>query len=66
MSYSNCEDLEVLSTIVYTRQDGGANQLMALFGGSDAVCKLIVNNEINVWEILGKLVMSLKYTSKLS
>ena len=60
-SYSNCEDLEVIGALIYTGQDGGAKQLSALFGGSDAVRKLIVNHQINVRELLDKLTTALKY-----
>ncbi|EPS94430.1 hypothetical protein FOMPIDRAFT_89586 [Fomitopsis schrenkii] len=59
-SYSNCEDMEVIGAIIYTGQDGGANQLSALFGGSDAVRKLLVNNQVNAREILDNLTTSLK------
>lgn len=53
--------MEVIGAIIYTGQDGGANQLSALFGGSDAVRKLLVNNQVNAREILDNLTTSLKY-----
>ena len=53
--------MEVIGAILYTGQDGGAKQLSALFGGSDAVRQLIVNNQINVRDLIDNLTTSLKY-----
>lgn len=53
--------MEVIGAILYTGQDGGAKQLSALFGGSNVVRQLLVNNQIDVRDLIDNLTTSLKY-----
>ena len=53
--------MEVIGAILYTGQDAAAKQMSALFGSSDMVRQLIVNNDVDVRRIIDKLTTALKY-----
>lgn len=62
-SYSNCEEMEVIGAILYMGADAGAKQMSALFGSSEAVRKLVVDNNVDVRRLLDNLTTALKYVT---
>jgi hypothetical protein len=60
-SYANLEDIDVVGAVIYKGTDAAGRQLSAVFGGSDAVRKLIEDNRVDVRTRLDQLTTSIKY-----
>ncbi|KIK24159.1 hypothetical protein PISMIDRAFT_10423 [Pisolithus microcarpus 441] len=59
-AWSNLEDIEIIGTVMYIRQDPAGCQMSGIFGGSEVIRNFINENGIDVWALLDKYTVIFK------
>ncbi|KAI6118555.1 hypothetical protein EDD16DRAFT_1519819 [Pisolithus croceorrhizus] len=53
-AWSNLEDIEIISVVMYIRQDPAGHQTSGIFGGSEVIRNFINECSIDVWALMDK------------
>ncbi|KAL4076556.1 hypothetical protein V8B97DRAFT_2021917 [Scleroderma yunnanense] len=60
-SWSNLKEIEIVSILMYVREDSAGCQLSGIFGGSDMIRKFVNNCAIDVHALMDKYTSIFKY-----